>query len=73
MDLNKLSSAFVQIVYLTIDPEHNLKDESTESGATWSRALDVVERSTACQRLHWGRSVEQPDKVQLHIGKSRIC
>lgn len=72
MDLNILPSAYTQIIYLTISPEHDLKDIDTKSGAIWSQALDAVEQTAAYQRLYWGRSVEQPEKVQLHIGRS-LC
>lgn len=69
MDLNKLPSAITQIVYLTVPADTTLEDDASEAGKSWSQALDVVEESIGYQKLYWGRSVEQPQKVQLHIGK----
>lgn len=73
MDLNKLPSAMTQIIYLTISAAKPLKDVESEAGKSWSKALDQVEQSGGYQRLFWGRSVESPDKVQLHIVRSSLA
>lgn len=62
-------SPITQIIYLRIPPEKDLK-ESTEQyyGKLWAKALDVIEKSAGFQRVYWGRSLEQPENVQIHIG-----
>lgn len=67
MDITKLSSAVTQIVYLTIPPNKSLIDADSSSGRIWSEALDSIADTRGYQELRWARSVEQPDKVQLHI------
>ncbi|KAK5942713.1 hypothetical protein PMZ80_005279 [Knufia obscura] len=66
MDITALPSAVTQIIYLTIASGKDLKDSSSASGRIWSQSLDELEKSN-CQKLFWGRSVEHPDKVQLHL------
>lgn len=68
MDLTSLPSSVTQIVYLVISADKDLKDKATETGTIWLQALDTIEGSAGYQRLYWGRSVEQPEKVQLHVG-----
>ena len=63
MDLSALPSAVVQIAYLTIASPNELQKDA------WSKGLSTIENSTGYKSLYWGRSVEQPTKVQLHIGK----
>jgi heme-degrading monooxygenase HmoA len=54
-----------QIFYLTIPPEKNLDTESA-----WQKAIDSIAKSPGFVRCYWGRSLETPEKVQLHIGKN---
>jgi hypothetical protein len=60
-----------QIIYLDVDPSLELDDTSSEAGRTWSTILDEIETSPGFQRLYWGRRLELPEKVQLHIGETR--
>lgn len=57
-----------EIIYLNIDPEKNLGDRSTEAGQRWAASLDLIETVDGFRRLYWGRRLEEPEKVQLHIG-----
>lgn len=66
-----MSTPATQIIYLTVDPDKDLKDTTTEAGKSWSRALDLLQQHIGFQRLYWGRSPEDKSKVQLHVGKSR--
>lgn len=62
-----------QIISLRIPAEKDLK-ESTEGyhGKLWAKALDVIEKSEGFQRVYWGRSLEQPENVQIHVGMFRL-
>jgi hypothetical protein len=31
--------------------------------------LDLIEKSEGFQRLYWGRCLEKPGDVQLHVGR----
>lgn len=59
-----------QIFYFTIGKDQDLTKDS-DASRTWSRAIDTLEQHPGFQRCYWGRSPENPEKVQLHIGKSR--
>ncbi len=61
--------AVTQIQYLTIPEARTLGDADSYYGKLWSAALDLVEQSAGFQRLYWGRSLEKPENVQLHIGR----
>ncbi|KAJ9652690.1 hypothetical protein H2198_008057 [Neophaeococcomyces mojaviensis] len=67
MNLTSLPQAYTQIVYLKISPDHKLSDNTSSAGQVWSATLDTIEKSEGYQRLYWGRSVEYPQNVQLHI------
>ena len=70
--MTALPSSITQIVYFTISPDIDLNDANSQAGKAWSLALDVLENSSGYQYLFWGRSVEQPAKVQLHIIRSSL-
>jgi hypothetical protein len=58
-----------QILYLRIPPEKDLKESTGQYyGKLWAKALDVIEKSEGFQRVYWGRSLEQPENVQIHVG-----
>ena len=61
-------SPITQILYLSIPPDRDLK--GVVYGLLWTSALDLIEQSDGLQRLYWGRSLEQPENVQLHVGRS---
>lgn len=65
-----MSDPATQIIYLDINAEHDLKDPTSEAGKAWSRILDLLEQHVGFRRLYWGRSPEEPSKVQLHVGES---
>lgn len=58
-----------QIIYLNIAPKELLDDKTTPSGKLWAKSLDFIEGNIGFQRLYWGRRLEEPEKVQLHIGR----
>jgi hypothetical protein len=61
-----------QILYPAIDPALDLGDASSEAGKAWSKILDVIEQTPNFLRLYWGRRLEEPEQVQLHIGTSKL-
>lgn len=58
-----------QIFYLNVDPDKRLDDRTTQAGRQWASSLDLVETAPGFQKLYWGRRLEEPEQVQLHIGK----
>jgi hypothetical protein len=61
--------ASTQIIYLNIPKEKNISDAESWHGKLWSAALDLIEKSEGFQRLYWGRCLEKPGDVQLHVGR----
>lgn len=61
-------SMVTQIIYLDIPPDQHLDELGTQAGNQWSEALDLVSKEPGYEKLYWGRRLEQPEKVQLHIG-----
>lgn len=60
-----------QIFYLEIDADKQLEDRNAEAGRLWASSLDLLETAQGFQRLYWGRRLEEPHKVQLHIGSQK--
>ena len=60
-----------QVFYFAIDNTQDLTD-GPKASSTWSKAIDILEQHPGFQRCYWGRSPEVPEKVQLHIGESRL-
>lgn len=69
MDLSNLPCSVVQITYLTLSSRDDLRRKDTDLGKAWLRALQEISSSEHFSSLRWGRSVEEPEKVQLHISK----
>ena len=61
-----------QIVHLKIPADRDLKDATSYHGRLWTSALDLIEQSDGFRRLYWGRSLEKPENLQLHISKSPL-
>jgi len=57
-----------QVIYLVIPSSEDLGGNG-DAGRLWNKAQDMIERSPGFQRLYWGRRLEEPENVQLHIGK----
>lgn len=67
--MSSQSPTVTQIIYLIIPPTYELGSENSDVGKQWSAALDLFQQSPGFQRLYWGRRLEEPEKVQLHIGE----
>ncbi|PMD41639.1 hypothetical protein L207DRAFT_458175 [Hyaloscypha variabilis F] len=56
-----------QILTISLPPSTPIEDRTTSPGKTWQQILELIRLSPGYQRLYWGRHIEDPDKVQLHI------
>lgn len=62
------STSATQIIYLNVSPDQKLDQKQTNAGTQWSKALDLITAFKGLLRLYWGRRLEEPEKVQLHLG-----
>lgn len=58
-----------QILYVDVDPAHILEDADTPAGKLWVDLLDLLQDTPGFRRLYWGQRLEEPEKVQVHVGK----
>ncbi|KAH7418815.1 hypothetical protein BKA64DRAFT_655265 [Cadophora sp. MPI-SDFR-AT-0126] len=56
-----------QMLILSIAASKSIEDSTSSAGKTWQQMLEIVRKSEGYKRLYWGRHVEKPDNVQLHI------
>jgi hypothetical protein len=61
-----------QMIILPIDSKSNIDDTKSDSGRLWASVVAIIEQSPGFHRLYWGRHVEEPDKVQLHIARNSL-
>ncbi|KAI8624981.1 hypothetical protein F5Y19DRAFT_480034 [Xylariaceae sp. FL1651] len=66
-----LVSTVTQVIYLVIPPSEDLGGQAN-AGRSWAKAQDTIERSAGFLRLYWGRRLEEPDNVQLHIVRKTL-
>ena len=59
-----------QMIILPIPISSNLDDATSKDGKAWQEVLNFIKKQPGFQRVYWGRQVETPEKVQLHIGIS---
>lgn len=62
------SGLITQIIYLNVAPTQLLEQKQTDAGSKWSKALGSITDCPGFVRLYWGRRLEEPEKVQLHLG-----
>jgi len=58
-----------QILYIDVNPAHNLEDADTSAGKVWVELLDLIQDAPGFRRLYWGQRLEEPEKVQIHVSK----
>ena len=58
-----------EIDILPISVDFKLDDAASAEGKTWNELLNLIKSSRGYEGLYWGRQVETPGNVQLHIGK----
>ena len=57
-----------QIIYLRIPFHISLKEGISVEKNAFQDMLNVLQRQPGYKRMYWGRLVEKPEIVQLHIG-----
>jgi hypothetical protein len=55
-----------QIIHLRLDASQQIKLGDLKA---WQKALDLCEQAAGFKRLYWGRSLEHPEHLELHIGQ----
>jgi hypothetical protein len=61
-----------QMLVLSIPASKPIEDTTSPAGKTWQEILELIRKSEGYKRLYWGRHVEKPDNVQLHIGEDLL-
>ncbi|KAJ5099596.1 hypothetical protein N7532_006597 [Penicillium argentinense] len=64
-------AAPTQMIVLPIQEEIQL-DQPSQHGQTWTQILDILEQWPGFRRLYWGRHVEEPAQVHLHIVRDNL-
>jgi hypothetical protein len=57
-----------QMITVQVPLDIDLHDTSSEGGKVWERLLNLMRQQPGYKRLYWGRRVEIPEDVQLHVG-----
>jgi hypothetical protein len=71
MDLGR-PAVPTQMIILPIDKSFDTNDTKLDSRQHWASVIAIFKQSPGFQRLYWGRHVEEPNKVQLHITRSSL-
>jgi hypothetical protein len=58
-----------QMIIFPIAEEVQIDTASTPAGEVWSKVLNLLENWAGFRRMYWGRHVEEPGQVHLHIGE----
>ncbi|KAI9781172.1 MAG: hypothetical protein M1839_006280 [Geoglossum umbratile] len=61
-----------QLTVLSLHPDTPIEDSSTEAGRVWKSTLETIAAQPGCEHVFWGRQVEDPSTVQLHINWNNI-
>jgi hypothetical protein len=56
-----------QLTILSLHPETPIEDPSTEAGKVWKSTLETIAAQPGREHVFWGRRVEDPSIVHLHI------
>lgn len=70
MTLAKPTSQCTQMILLkNVSVQYDLRDKKRGMGRVWWRAIKILQQSPGFVRVYFGRRVEIPDTVHLHVGK----
>ncbi len=58
------------MIVVPIPTSIDLHDKATATGMIWEDVLDLFRQQPGYRRLYWGRQVENPENVQLHVGNT---
>ncbi|KAJ5620888.1 hypothetical protein N7510_004872 [Penicillium lagena] len=61
-----------QMIILPIQENIPIDVLSSKEGQIWSQVLNIFESWPGFKRLYWGRKVEQPTQVHLHITRDNL-
>ncbi|KAJ5689344.1 hypothetical protein N7462_003736 [Penicillium macrosclerotiorum] len=61
-----------QMIILPLKEQLQIEVPSTREGQVWSQILGIFEHWAGFRRLYWGRHVEEPDQVHLHIVRDNL-
>ncbi|KAL9119330.1 MAG: hypothetical protein Q9187_004119 [Circinaria calcarea] len=70
-----------EIAFLSLAAGSNIEDPSSPAGQIWKEFCDTVGAGETCQRIYWGRQVEDPtvlhicidwDSVEAHIAYTKL-
>ncbi len=61
-----------QMIVVPIPTSIDLNDKVTTTGKIWEDVLDLFRQQPGYKRLYWGRQVENPENVQLHVGNASL-
>jgi len=63
-----ITTECTQMILLSMSPLYDLKNKKSSNGRLWQRALDAAKKAPGFIRLYWGRRVEEPESIHLHVG-----
>ena len=72
MSSNSDKVPVTELLYLEIDPAKDLKNASSEAGRIWEEILHLSEQHEGFHELYWGRGLEDPAKLRLHIVRDTV-
>lgn len=56
-----------ELAFLSLAAGSNIEDATSPSGQIWKEFRDTFEAGETCQRIYWGRQVENPTVLQIGI------
>jgi hypothetical protein len=62
-----MAEATQMIIFPNV-PSEGLDDPTTKVGKAWHEVVTILKQQPGYQRVYWGRQVETPENIQLHIG-----
>ena len=62
-----MSQSVTEVAFLPLAAGSKIEDPSSPAGAVWKEFHDTVDAEETCQRVYWGRQVENPTMLQLCI------
>jgi hypothetical protein len=64
-----MASPASEVAYLSLKPGIDLEGSTAEADI-WQEALSTIRAQKGCQRLYWGRQLEDENVLLLVIGKA---
>ena len=65
-----MSQPITEIVTIPLLPDVAIEDQATQAGKEWKAAIEQLHGIAGCQRIYFGRYVEDKNKLQLLVGQS---